>query len=605
MLASSQGTENVDSIPPGNATALLAKVSSLSNSLPSAKEQQATFKGIERRIAAYYSAQDDMGLVHYLDSVLLHVELSASRGMELKLRQSISLRESRDLDRAISVGHEVLVGAKANNLISLQAKAMTNLAYCYSYAGLYKKAEEWENRSFTFANQHGYTSEIIKGLKTLGYQKMNAKDYDGTRETFSKILSLCKNDPLGNNVAFAKGGMLNAYVFEGDFYSEAALKLLSEVKALSERPEPFPSAHGRRDLLGILCNYYTISGQPQTGMYYGRAHLAHVRKFSSDTSEIVRFALKELYPVEASAQDYKAAYQTLLRLKEIDQVMVERSQADKLAEASVKLDLYNHEIARQAAELTAQMEEEAKNDRTWLLFVISLLAFAIITGTLFAYRRLYRDRMLIGQQNAIVSQSLSEKEVLLREIHHRVKNNLQIISSLLQKQARFSSDGDAQRLAKEGQERIQSMALIHENLYQSEQLSGVNIRSYLEDLGANISRSHSRPGSEIQLELAVADEYLDLDTAIPVGLILNELLTNAYKYAFPDAKAGLIKVSFQKPGDQFQLQISDNGVGLPADHAARSSKSLGHNLVKGLVRQLEGTIKWLKPEQGTTVQIEF
>jgi two-component sensor histidine kinase len=315
--------------------------------------------------------------------------------------------------------------------------------------------------------------------------------------------------------------------------------------------------------------------------------------------------LATLAALEAAKGNHAAAsgyYQRAISKKDL-QASVDKKLLR--SQAAYSLDVAENQRMRDIAEAeTSLSRQRAATDRRMLFWGLGIAA--LIAGIIaFAYLRARQDQRTIKQQKAVVDTALSEKEVLLREIHHRVKNNLQIISSLLQKQARFSNDGDAQKLAKEGQERIQSMALVHENLYQSEQLSGVNIRSYLEDLGANISRSNTQPGTVINLDLAVADEYLDLDTAIPLGLILNELLTNAYKYAFPAGTAGQIKVSLQRTGDQFNLQVSDNGVGLPADHVVRSSKSLGHNLVKGLVRQLEGSIKWLTPEQGTAVQIEF
>ncbi|MEM6771649.1 MAG: sensor histidine kinase, partial [Bacteroidota bacterium] len=276
------------------------------------------------------------------------------------------------------------------------------------------------------------------------------------------------------------------------------------------------------------------------------------------------------------------------------------------ARASVSLDLSVHERARIAAEQAAEVEKltTASNTR---FFLLALLAAIVILGVLsWFYVRVRKDRKVISQQNAIVSQSLSEKEVLLREIHHRVKNNLQIISSLLQKQARISGDAGARQFAKEGQERIQSMALVHENLYQSEQLNGVNIKDYLTNLANNIERSHKSTGTEINLQLMAEDKQLDLDTAIPVGLILNELLTNAYKYAFPGREKGTIKVEFSETATQYQLIISDDGVGLPTDHTERRSNSLGHNLVNGLVRQLDGTIQWSATSTpGTTVTINF
>lgn len=606
LCAGTEFTERVDSVPQNVIAALAAIPKENCDVAPSSESEQERYANLEKRIEEYYSTNDDVGLIRYLDSVLLSTTLPVARRLELQLRQCFALRETRDLDRAISLGHAMLTRAQEHNLISLQSKAISTLAGSYSYAGLYDKAREWGDRSLAFARQHGLTGEIVRELKGLGYDRMNAGDFEGTRAAFNEILELSKDDSLGNNFAFAKGGLLSAHIFEGDFYSPAALKLLQEVTTLSERPEPFPSAHGRRDLLGILCNYYRKSDSPQLALQYARAHLAHVRKFSPDTSEIVRFALTELYPVEAYAKDYEAAYNTLLRFHEVDQIMRQRNQANELAEASVKLDVHSHEVARQAAERNALLEQQAKNERTQLIVIILLLATFVIGGTLYANRRLYQDRQLIERQKIDVTTALTEREVLLREIHHRVKNNLQIISSLLQKQARLSGDDGTKQFAKDGQERIQSMALIHENLYQSEQLSGVNIRTYLEDLGSNISRSHKNPGTEIELELAVADKYIDLDTAIPVGLILNELLTNAYKYAFPGKAEGIIKVTFQQEKEQFVLEIADNGVGLPDDHAERSKKSLGHNLVTGLVRQLDGRIQWLAGSTGgTTAKIEF
>ncbi|MGH1434720.1 MAG: sensor histidine kinase [Lewinella sp.] len=149
-----------------------------------------------------------------------------------------------------------------------------------------------------------------------------------------------------------------------------------------------------------------------------------------------------------------------------------------------------------------------------------------------------KDRWLIREKNQQIEQSLAEKEVLLREIHHRVKNNLQIISGLLDKQARKSSDEAVRQLVREGQERIQSMALIHQNLYESEALSGIDIKAYLQELSKNIQKSQHENTDCYQLELNVAHETLEIDTAIPVGLILNELLTNCYKYAFRGKRRG-------------------------------------------------------------------
>ena len=359
------------------------------------------------------------------------------------------------------------------------------------------------------------------------------------------------------------------------------------------------------------------SANAQAGLYYHHINqYDKARPLLAKTLEKIK--VTRWYPMDLGAEVVEAykevlgddidpeleidLYRHLLYWSK-NEASVARSNAS--SKAAFELGVTENKLARQRAEQqTILAEQSAASDRR--LFTALLGGLGLLLAVIgFSFYRSRRDGQKLTAQKALVDQSLSEKEVLLREIHHRVKNNLQIISSLLQKQGRLANDGDAQKLAKEGQERIQSMALIHENLYQSEQLSGVNIRSYLEDLGANIGRSHQKEGTDIKLDLVVADEYLDLDTAIPVGLILNELLTNAYKYAFPNGGTGQVQVIFQRIADHFELEVSDNGIGLPSDHAARSSQSLGHNLVKGLVRQLEGNIEWLEPQQGTAVKIEF
>jgi two-component sensor histidine kinase len=148
------------------------------------------------------------------------------------------------------------------------------------------------------------------------------------------------------------------------------------------------------------------------------------------------------------------------------------------------------------------------------------------------------------------------------------------------------------------------MALIHQNLYESEQLSGVNIRTYLEELSNNIIKSQN--GAKIKLQLDVSDEVLDLDTAIPVGLMLNELLTNSYKYAFPEDKEGSVTVALSRKEDNsYEMRVSDDGVGIINKNRFKSGKTLGVNLIRGLARQLRGSVEWLERQQGTEVLVRF
>jgi PAS domain S-box-containing protein len=191
-----------------------------------------------------------------------------------------------------------------------------------------------------------------------------------------------------------------------------------------------------------------------------------------------------------------------------------------------------------------------------------------------------------------VLNSLQEKEVLLKEIHHRVKNNLQIISSLLNLQTRGIQDAGTLQAMRDSQMRIRSMALIHERLYQSPSLASIDFGEYVKSLTVDLFRTYRGHAGGIQLEIKVDEVFLSLDYAVSCGLILNELMTNSLKYAFPNGRNGTIWVELHcTPEHMLNLRVADDGVGIPAGFDVFNTKSLGLQLVNNLVRQLDATIE--------------
>ena len=191
-----------------------------------------------------------------------------------------------------------------------------------------------------------------------------------------------------------------------------------------------------------------------------------------------------------------------------------------------------------------------------------------------------------------MEQSLLEKETLLREIHHRVKNNLQIISSLLNIQSDNVTDPTVLSSIKEGQSRVQAMSLIHQNLYQSEHLSNVDIENYLKELVVYLSEMFAGQNKDIEIVVDANKIEFDIDTAIPLGLIVNELVSNAYKYAFDNQQKGKVQIGIKAINDtDYELNVKDDGKGLPDDFDPTKSKSLGLKLVKILSKQLRGKFK--------------
>ncbi|MCA6362052.1 MAG: PAS domain S-box protein [Bacteroidetes bacterium] len=201
-------------------------------------------------------------------------------------------------------------------------------------------------------------------------------------------------------------------------------------------------------------------------------------------------------------------------------------------------------------------------------------------------------------------QSLKEKEVLLKEVHHRVKNNLQVISSILNLQKAYVRDNKTLELLHESQNRIKSMAFVHESLYQTKDFSNINFADYIGNVTRNLMHSYASTESPPELELSLAPIQLNLDTAIPCGLIINELLSNSLKYAFRKTKNGKISLTLTENKGNIKIVIADNGSGLPETVDYRNTESLGLQLVVTLVEQINGKIK-LENKKGAKFTIEF
>jgi PAS domain S-box-containing protein len=202
-----------------------------------------------------------------------------------------------------------------------------------------------------------------------------------------------------------------------------------------------------------------------------------------------------------------------------------------------------------------------------------------------------------------VRYSLQEKEILLKEIHHRIKNNLQIISSLLYLQSDSITDKDDREKIRDSQSRVKSIAIVHEKLYTSKDLSKIDFYEYVESLVSYLLSTYSINKDSIKVKIKMKNIYLDIERAIPCSLIINELVTNSLKYAFPEGK-GEIYIEMCRKDDKYMLKVKDNGRGLPGDLDPENIKTLGLELVFNLSEQIEGTVEILR-DTGTVFKIIF
>lgn len=213
----------------------------------------------------------------------------------------------------------------------------------------------------------------------------------------------------------------------------------------------------------------------------------------------------------------------------------------------------------------------------------------------------------ITKQKAVeeaLRMSLNEKEVLLKEIHHRVKNNMQIISSLISLQSDYAENEDTVKMFDDSKNRIRSMALIHEKLYQSDDLSLIDFSDYIESLASKLLEFYGLNARIITLKVDASDITLSIDSAIPCGLIINELISNSIKHAFPEEKEGSINIGMHEINDNYVLTVEDNGVGFPEKIDFRNTDSLGLQIVQTLTLQLGGEIE-LESNGGTKFTICF
>ena len=255
--------------------------------------------------------------------------------------------------------------------------------------------------------------------------------------------------------------------------------------------------------------------------------------------------------------------------------------------------LASYETAQAVKQKNLEITFEQKKSRlTKIIAVLIGVLFIISIFILFKFRN---QSKLLKAKNKLIKKTLKEKELLVKEVHHRVKNNFQVVSSLLELQSRGIEDKKALELANEGKNRVKSMALIHQKLYQND-TGLVDFDEYIRQLVKELS-SLNTDGKEVETNIESKHMFFDVDTAIPLGLIINEIITNSYKYAFSKDKNNTLDISIQKGSDEdYTLTISDNGPGIDSSVELRKAKSLGLRLITRLVKQLQGTLEQTNSE---------
>ena len=252
-------------------------------------------------------------------------------------------------------------------------------------------------------------------------------------------------------------------------------------------------------------------------------------------------------------------------------------------------------LANKDRELQALLVNK-KNDQ--LVYLMIAFGLAILLSAVF-YINLKNKK----QHASVLQQKNTQIETLIRELHHRVKNNLQVVSGLLALQSNRTENETARQAMDEGRNRVDAMALIHQKLYMNDELASVDIKDYLENLSTSLAGSFGFRNNQIETSVNLSEATVNIDKAIPIGLIVNELVTNAFKHAFSNVSQPLINISLADNADgSMKLTIADNGNGIMENSA--TSKSFGMKLVRSLVEQLDGKMD-VKFDKGTSFNIQI
>ncbi len=352
-----------------------------------------------------------------------------------------------------------------------------------------------------------------------------------------------------------------------------------------------------------LAKVYLAQGNLKSAENLAQSVLKGAEEINSNS--LIFNAYDMLYEVYKKRGDYKSALDYRLKFEEAKDSVFKSEKQKQIAEINAK---YQNELKEgQLKELEATnelslLQLKRKQNEQNILWGLLGLVLVIALLLLNQFRIKQHNNQLLSDKNNIIQKSLDEKEVLLKEIHHRVKNNLQFISSLLNLQARHVKDENTLAVLNDCKNRVNSMAMVHQRLYQEENLKGVYMPVFVNNLLDSLNHSYRKDLNKLNSVVDITPISLDIDTAIPIGLILNELITNVFKYAFEVNTNGQIKICLIETGATLVLTVTDNGKGLPADFDRFNLKSFGLQLVQSLSEKLGAEMR-VKSKGGTEVSL--
>ncbi|MBT6175344.1 MAG: PAS domain S-box protein [Flavobacteriales bacterium] len=326
-----------------------------------------------------------------------------------------------------------------------------------------------------------------------------------------------------------------------------------------------------------------------------KTQTAKLESIFNSTQNLIMFTLNDEDEITSFNDNFKRLMKGLFKIKaELGMSLIPLLKLFRDESYKSQVKLFNQALKGKANDFELPLKYESKEIR-WYHIFLNPISNEVKQNEISCIAYDISERKAIDER---IRLALKEKEVLLREVHHRVKNNLQVISSLMSLQKSFVDDPKLTHILDESQSRIATMSYIHESLYRNTDVSSISFAEYLERLSVNLINSYSTPDCDVKLKTSLEDVFLTLDQAIPSGLIVNELVSNALKYAFIGKKEGAIVLRAAKVSDKIEIEVSDNGMGLPENFELNKGDTLGLYLIQALAEQLNAELVVKSTEQG-------
>lgn len=435
------------------------------------------------------------------------------------------------------------------------------------------------------------TTSLIRSQLNLGgiYAQLNKND--SASFYLSQAARLCRKQ--GNMRQL--GQILNniAVIKKREDKHEEALQLFHEILEINQET-------GNPDQIVVVLQNIGFSYIKMKDYSLAIPYLREAMELATRANLDAR--LVSIHESMASAYEgldiYDSAITHLRRYTELEKRFFNESKARAVEDANIK-----YETAEQEKRLIlAREEREARKNERNTFISVSIFLAALLSLGYAAFRTKQQANIRLAAQKTIIENKEQEKTLLLRELHHRVKNNLQLISSLLNLQAYQLKDKAAASAVKEGQARVEAMAMIHRQLYLKEEETKISLPEYLESMMQNLLYAFGKESGNVTVDKQVVDLQIDADLAIPLGLIINELLTNSLKYAFKDTPTPRLTLKAERLPQQLLIQVADNGPGVTGE--TKRKTSFGMEMVKSLAKQLKAELE-INQEAGHSVSLRI